>query len=101
GFVADVDDYFGGRNFENRPLDDLTFRDIPEAVIVGIEQARVLFGVNLLVVFARPGFEALIFVFAVFAFRAINRSGAAAAAGTGGILVFYVRHALRVLHVSR
>src|SRR5262249_29451144 len=34
GLVADVDDDFGRRHFEHRPLHDLAFRDVAEAVIV-------------------------------------------------------------------
>src|SRR6185503_13136896 len=57
GFVADVNDDFGGSDFENRSLDDFTFRDIAEAVIVGIEQPGILGRVDLFVVFARPRFQ--------------------------------------------
>ena len=42
GFVADVDDDFGGGDLENRALDDLAFRDVPEAAIVEIQQPGVL-----------------------------------------------------------
>ncbi len=57
GFVADVDDHFRRGHLENRPLDDLTFRDVPEAVIVGIEQPCVLGRIDLVVVVAGPGFQ--------------------------------------------
>src|ERR1043165_1890580 len=99
-FVADVDDHFGRGDLENRPLDDLAFRDVPEAAIVGIEQPCVFFRIDLLVVFAWSGFEpAAITGFAVAGAFActLDRAGAAAATRTWGVLVFYVRHALRVL----
>src|SRR5204863_9134792 len=99
GLVADVDDHFGRGHLENRPLDDLTFRDISEAAIVGIEQSRVFFGVNLLVVFARTGLEraSIGAGLAGLGSRALHRSGPATATGAGGIFVCYVRRALRVL----
>src|SRR5262249_54310648 len=37
GLVADIDDHFGRRHFENGALDDLAFRDVSEAAIVDIE----------------------------------------------------------------
>ena len=37
--VADVDDDFVFRDFEDGPLDDLTFRDVSEAVIVKVQEA--------------------------------------------------------------
>jgi hypothetical protein len=95
GFVADVDDDFGGRDFENRSLDDFAFRDIAEAVIVGIEQPGVFGRVDLFVVFTGPGLQRAL-VRAVAAFGAFACRDAAAAA-RGSVLVFYVRHALRVL----
>src|SRR6185436_540410 len=94
GFVADVDNDFGGGDFENRSLDDFAFRDIAEAVIVGIEQPGVLGRVDLFVVFAGPGFQRAL-VRALAAFGAFACCDAAAAARTGSVLVFYVRHALR------
>ena len=57
GLVADVDDDFGRGDLENRALDDLAFRDVPEAAIVGIQQPGVFGRIHLLVVFARKGFE--------------------------------------------
>src|SRR5262249_30086599 len=36
-FVTDVDDHFRGRDLEDRALDDLAFRDVPEAVIVDVQ----------------------------------------------------------------
>ena len=93
GLVADVDDHFRGGDLENRSLDDLAFRDVPEAVIVDVQQLGVLGGIDLVVVVARSGFQ-----------PAVGRSGSrrrslsrAAAGRTGSVLVFYVRHALRVL----
>ena len=41
GLVADVDDHFRGGDLEHRALDDLAFRDVPEAVIVEFQQAGV------------------------------------------------------------
>ena len=82
GFVADVDDDFGGGDFENRSLDDFAFRDIAEAVIVGIEQPGVLGRVDLFVVFTRPGFQRAL-VRAVAAFGAFACRDAAAAAAPG------------------
>src|SRR5712672_2183363 len=82
GFVTDVDDHFGRGDFENRPLDDLAFRDVPEAAIVGIEQPCVLFRIDLLVVFARSGFEPAAIAGLTVAralARALNSAGAAAA----------------------
>ena len=94
GLVADVDDHLRCGHLENRALDDLTFRDVPEAVIVGIEQPGVLGRIDLVVVFTGPGFQrALIRAFA--SFRSFGRRDPAAR--TGSVLVFYVRHALRVL----
>ena len=37
GLVADVDDHFGGGDFEHRALHHLAFRDVAEAVIVDVE----------------------------------------------------------------
>ncbi len=99
GLVADVDDDFRGGDLEDGALDDLAFRDVPEAVIVGIEQPGVLLGVHLVVVFARTGFQPLP---RSLAFRALESSLVAAAPGrTGSVLVFYVRHALRSSCVDR
>src|SRR4029078_6191149 len=47
--VADVDDDFGRRHFEHRPLHDLAFRDVAEAVIVKVQKARVFLRINLIV----------------------------------------------------
>jgi hypothetical protein len=93
GLVADVDDHFGRGDLENRPLDDLAFRDVPEAAIVGIEQPCVLFRIDLLVVLAWSGFEpAAIAGFTVAcALGTFDSAGAAAATRTWGVLVFYVR----------
>ena len=98
GFVTDVDDHFGGRDLENRSLDDFAFRDIAEAVIVGIEQPGILGRVNLFVVFTGPSFQRAL-VSAIGAFHAFSAFACrdAAAARTGSVLVVYVRHALRVL----
>src|SRR6266851_874915 len=96
GFVTDVDDDFRRGDFENRSLDDFAFRDVAEAVIVGIEQPRVLGRIDLLVVFARPCFQRA-YIRALTALRPFACCDAAAAARTGSVLVFYVRHALRVL----
>ena len=94
GLVADVDDDFRRGHLENRALDDLAFRDVPEAVIVGIEQPGVFVGVDLVVVFARTGLQPA----AIAARCAVERSRRCSRLGrTGSVLVFYVRHALRVL----
>ncbi len=87
GFVADVDDDFGRGHLENRPLDDLAFRDIPEAAIVGIEQPCVLCGIHLVIIVARERDDA--------AGQRIPAAGQ-----TGGLLFFNVRHALRVLLID-
>ena len=39
GLVADVDDDFVLADFEDRALDDLTLRDVAEAVIVKVQKA--------------------------------------------------------------
>ena len=57
GLVADVHDDFRRRDLEHRALDDLAFRDVSEAAIVGIQQPGVFVGVDLFVVFARPGLQ--------------------------------------------
>ena len=46
GLVADVDDDFGRGDFQNGALDDFTFRDVAEAVIVKVQQARVFLRVD-------------------------------------------------------
>ena len=85
-----------GGDLENRALDDLAFRDVPEAVIVDVQEPGVLGGVDLVVVVARPGFQRR-------RDRPRGRSRSArslrrdALDRTGSVLVFYVRHALRVL----
>ena len=98
GLVADVDDHFRRGHLENGALDDLAFRDVSEAVIVDIEQPGVLGGIDLVVVVARPGFQRAacpcdrrVHAFA----RSLVATPPLAA--TGSVLVFYVRHALRVL----
>ncbi len=50
GLVADVDDDLGLRHLDDRALDDIAFREIPEAGIVQFEQAGV---------FLRIGFTVL------------------------------------------
>ena len=50
GFEADVDDHFGRRDFDDGALDDFTFRDVAEAVIVKVQQASVFLGIDLFVV---------------------------------------------------
>ena len=57
GLVADVDDHFRRRDLEDRALDDLAFRDVPEAVIVDVEQPGELSGVDRIVVVSRACFE--------------------------------------------
>src|SRR3954469_18947920 len=91
--VADVDNHFRRGHLENRALDDLTFRDVPEAVIVGIEQPCVLGRVDLVVVFTGPCLQRA-FIRAFASFRSLRRRDPAR---TGSVLVCYVRHALRVL----
>ncbi len=49
GLVADVDHDFVGGDFENRALDDFTFREIAEAVIVKVQQAGILLRIGLVV----------------------------------------------------
>ena len=46
GLVADVDDDFGRRDFQDGALDDFTFRDVAEAAIVKVQQARVFLRVD-------------------------------------------------------
>jgi hypothetical protein len=75
-------------------LDDLTFRDIPEAVIVGIEQPCVLGRIDLVVVVTGPCLQRA-FIRAFASFRSLGRCDPAAR--TRSVLVCYVRHALRVL----
>src|SRR5262249_52024592 len=96
GLAPDVHDHFGRGHLENRSLDDFAFRDVAEAVIVGIEQPSVLGRIHLLVVVARPCFQRAA-VRAVAALGAFAGRDACAASRTGSVLVFYVRHALRVL----
>ena len=57
GLVADVHDDFRGRDLQHRALDDLAFRDVPEAAIVGVEQPGVFLGIDLGLVFAGQEFE--------------------------------------------
>ena len=49
GLVADVDDDFRRRDFEDGSLDDLTFRDVAEAGIVKVQKARILLRIDLIV----------------------------------------------------
>ena len=49
GLVADVDDDFRWGNFQNGALDDFTFRDVAEAAIVKVQQARVFLRVDRIV----------------------------------------------------
>ena len=84
-----------GGDLEHRALDDLAFRDVAEAVIVEIEQPRVFGRIDLVVVVARQGLQRC-----RDHPRVRGRSVAGAVATprrTGSVLVFYVRHALRVL----
>ena len=46
GLVADVYDDFGLGHFQDGTLDDLTFRDVAEAVIVKVEEACVFLRVD-------------------------------------------------------
>src|SRR5579872_4413744 len=47
--VADVHNHFRRRHFEHRPLHDLAFRDVAEAVIVKVEKAGVFLRIDLTV----------------------------------------------------
>ena len=47
GLEADVDDDFGRRDFHDRALDDFTFRDVAEAGIVKLNEARVLLWIHI------------------------------------------------------
>src|SRR5262245_47292390 len=49
GLVANVDDDFGWRNFQDGALHDLAFRDVAEAVIVKVKEARIFLWINLIV----------------------------------------------------
>ena len=69
GLVADVDDDFRRGHLENRALDDLAFRDVPEAVIVDVEQPRVLVRIDLVVVFTGPGLQRALSIRALAALR--------------------------------
>ena len=75
GLVADVDDDFGGRHLEDRALDDLAFRDVPEAVIVDVEELGVLLGVDRVVVVARPGLQRVLVGAVDLSFRAFGPLG--------------------------
>src|SRR5581483_2180639 len=86
--VPDVDDHLRRGDFENRPLDDLAFRDVPEAVIVDIEEPRVLRRIHLVVVVALADLQAA----AIAALAPFGRCDRAAR--TGSVLVFYFRHAV-------
>src|SRR6185503_6818002 len=87
--VADVDDHLRRRHLEDGPLHDLAFRDVPEAVIVGLQEIVELGGVDLLVVVPPQGLEpaAVRTVFAV-------QSACTAPGRTGSVLVFNLRHAV-------
>ena len=50
GLVADVDDDFRWRDFEDGALDDLAFRDVAEAAIVKVQKACVFLRIDLIVV---------------------------------------------------
>src|SRR5206468_741762 len=89
-FVADVDDHFRRRDLENRSFDDLAFRDVAEAVIVAVEEFLELVWADRIVIVARPDLQAAAVVPSF-------GDGGAASGRTGSVLVFYVRHALRVL----
>src|SRR5262245_22572239 len=47
--VADVDNHFGWRDFENGALHDLAFRDVAEAAIVKVQKARIFLRIDLIV----------------------------------------------------
>src|SRR5207248_10151880 len=79
GLVSDVDDHFRRSDLENRSLDDLAFRDVQEAVIVGGEQSLEVILVDLLIIVARPRFQRAA-VRALRAFRSFGRRGGVAAA---------------------
>ena len=81
GLVADVDDDFRRRHLENGALDDLAFRDVPEAVIVDVQQPGVFVRIDLVVVVARPRFQRVL-VRAVTALGSFGRGDAAAGAAT-------------------
>ena len=49
GLVADVDDDFRWRHFQDGALDDLTFRDVAEAVIVKVQKACIFLRIDLIV----------------------------------------------------
>ena len=49
GLVADVDDDFGRGDFQDGALDDLAFRDVAEAVIVKVQEARVFLRIDVIV----------------------------------------------------
>ena len=49
GLVADVDDDFRWRHFQDGALDDLTFRDVAEAVIVKVQKACIFLRIDLVV----------------------------------------------------
>ena len=95
GLVSDVDDHFRRSDLENRSLDDLAFRDVPEAVIVGGEQSLEGILVDLLIIVARPRFQRAA-VRALRAFRSFGRRRGGAATGTRSVLIFKLRHALHV-----
>src|SRR5438067_11870707 len=95
GLVYDVADRFRRSDLENRSLDDLAFRDVPEAVIVGGEQSLEGILVDLLIIAARPGFVRAA-VQTLQAFRTFGRRRGGAATGTRSVLIFKLRHALHV-----
>ena len=75
--VADIDDDFRRRDLEDRSLDDLAFRDVPEAAIVDVEQPGVFIGVDLSIVVAWQGFQAAAICSTFAALRAVERPGRA------------------------
>ena len=86
---SDVDDDLRFRDLEHRALDDLAFRDVAEAVIVKVQQPRILLRVALVLVV--PGHLDGVF-------RAGRRASGVGGFGHRGLrLVFNIRHAVQVL----
>ena len=92
GLVADVDDDVGFSDLEDRALDDLAFRHVPEAVVVNTKHGRKLLRIHAVVMhrlhsracwLASPGACRCAGLFAHFLGR--NQP------------VFYIRHSVRVL----
>ena len=95
--VADVDDDFRRGHLEDGSLDNFAFRDVSEAAIVDVQQLGVFRGIDLFIVFTRPDFQPAA-IRPLGPFRAVvTVQRPRAPAGSGSVLVFYVRHALRVL----